>query len=305
MIDNRNLLERHDFGTEEAIPLRLTFWYFEYLKRNILLNKPELFRDIKLAFSKIYSELSENIANSDGKDLVMIAIRECLLKKYKYNKNVCYDVDLGSLVEKITNSINEFYFLCDLTEKYEYYAHRFLFPMDMGEILKHIYSGSDVASIQTYGFAVAISRPKYGMHMVSDMSRVDDGVSTLCFTLNVLSEDFDFGNILKEISYQIAARRHFLMNRERIDSISSKELSLVTKRHMPKGLKLIKHSSDQSRAIGLWCWDELTFLSKLRVNLPYSSGIPALIPFEQRSDMDITNSDLLFDLIEKGLLRIH
>ena len=303
-MEHKGFLDNHGFGTQEAVPLRLRFWYYEYLKRHLLQHSPGLCWDIAVANMNLRTELSGQLDGFGKIDTTKLAVREYILRKHGYRKELCIDADVGPVVVKVINSTEELQFLSELTEEYGHYAHLLTIRHDMSEILKHINAGKDVADIGTGGFACHIPQPGNGIKLRSDMSAAHQGVWKLDFSINIFSDDFDFAAVLDEVAYQIAVRRHFLAAQKKVVGISREEGSIVVRKNLPPELELNKHSSDKSRAIGLWCWDAIVFLSPeplaMYKRLPNRS--PLLVPFPNKKDMGFTNSELLFDLVENGLL---
>lgn len=302
-------LAKHEFETPEAIPLRLSFWYYEYLKRHLLQHSLDMCWDIATANLNLRTELSGKVNDSEKIDTTKFAIREYILRKYNYPESLSVDTSLGPLVDKVTESTEELRFLSDITEQYGYYAHWLIVRNDMTVILKHINGRKDIADIGMEEFACCIPSPDNGIELRSDMSAAHEGIWKLDFSINIFRDDFDFAAVVDEMAYQIAARRHFLAAQKSIVDISNKERSIISRKNLPPGLELNKHSSDKSRTIGLWCWDAIVFLSPdpmaIYKNLSLRHSAPPLaIPFSEKKSVGIAHAELLSDLLQSGLVDI-
>ncbi len=305
---NRPFLDRHGFGTKEAVPLRLGFWYSEYLKRNLIVHDYELCRKIRIAAGNIHAELARNISFDKETDILKVVIRESILKELGFDEKLCIERELGSLVDIIGESKDDLSFLSELTKKFGHYSHKLISPLDMSDVIRYINNGGDTANIEADIFASFLDSSKYKVDVHPSRNEMDISSCMLNISVDITSDDFDFLDIINEISFHIASRRHLLKTLGGNITLSQPELSEVTRKHVPVCMNIIKHSNDYGRAIGLWCWDKLVFVSS-KNNFIYSQNahtpVPnaLILPFSRESDWNITDRELLFMLIGEGFLK--
>lgn len=296
---NSSFSKNNDFGTPEMVPLRLQFWYFEYLKRHLLVNNPELCLNIFAAFTNVSGELNEKNKLNSEKDLLKQVIDESFYSKYTDRTNY--------LLPSIKKSLKELDFLCKISEHTEHYAHKLIMPHNSTEILHLINSQKEVADLETDGFFVKVGKENWITEFHSDSPEIHDSAD-IKISFNIASADFDFAKLTDEIKYRVAIRRHLLKKLGHEIKLSPEEMSIITKKNIPTKMDLCKHSSDESRAIGLFCWDKImgledkeNILKKIYEQSENSNQYPSFLNlFEDRTT---TTRELLFIMIEKGLLK--
>ena len=297
--------ELNGFGTAELTPLRVQFWYFEYLKRNLLLNERRLCEQIKIASINVGCEIVEKEILPEGCDVISLAIDEMTYKEFGLgeDKTVYFK---GNILDKIVKSKINFNFLYSVTKRYSYYAHKLIDPHDMSLILKYIDNGKDVADIESYNLPIFIDPSQFQVEIHPQASSLDIGNSKLTLSIDIADKCFNIESIVDEIVYRLASRRSLLKKLGATVTLSSKEHQALARKNLPAGQDPLSHATDKNRAIGLWCWDKVTGLSNESYAM-YVQGdpnikLPFLVPFAGKEKMKITNRELLFELIESQLL---
>lgn len=292
----------NDLLKDEKVALELQFFYFEYMKRNMLLTAHDVCKNIHAASINVFGEFCENIDFHKNEDILRFAIQE-----YFFLKNGIINTPI--LIRYIKKTIREFEFLYNASIELGYYAHKAIIPYSMEEVLSLINEGKEVADFYQDTF-FKVKNQNIDSSDLHEFSNTVGGTK-INITINIGSDDFSFCDVIDDISYQIALSRLCLANMKKSITLSKNENIMLIKRNIPDHMTILKQSSPDSRAIGLLCWDIITGIYENR-QVPYrwnkSLYLPDIYPslldvFEDKSKLGHTTRSLLFDLVEKKLLK--
>jgi hypothetical protein len=293
-----NFSAKNKFDTPEKIPLRLLFWYYEYLKRFVFLTERKFFDEILNYTFNILRYLKNNatyLVNREDQyeiiNLLKTTIREhCQvrsgLKKPDPSNKFLMDINRNHKGAYLNTALET---LCDATEKYGYFAYSLVRFANMEDILRKINSDIDIDVADFACDMYGKEEPELKSKIVFTPSLDDPNICNgdMQISLNILNNDFNFDNMVDDIKNIITLRRTHCIALGKNIELSQSEKSVIAKNILPENVKRIKEAACKSRAIGLWCYD--------RKNSIYDGDTPI--------SCNLSAEKLLYELAEKQLLK--
>ena len=87
----------NDLLKDEKVALELQFFYFEYMKRNMLLTAHDVCKNIHAASINVFGEFCENIDFHKNEDILRFAIQEYFFLKKQFVSLNFYIIHLLNL----------------------------------------------------------------------------------------------------------------------------------------------------------------------------------------------------------------
>ncbi|MDR1642226.1 MAG: hypothetical protein LBT59_21250 [Clostridiales bacterium] len=298
-----NYCKSNEFEYKHENILRIQFWYYEYLKRHLILYKPLLIKHIFSAINYILNKLEDNFKNLD-KEASIDLLKRIILQYYLWRSKLKLYYLASDIIVYIISKIDDEDFrtsldiLAGVSREYGYFANSLLYPRDMEDILEHINSNLDVADIACDTFAIEEPTDP-NIEIMPPLDSMEFHSGDTLISLNIINDNFNITNVLKYIKTAITLRRNHLRSMGVKLKFSSFEISELVQHILPQSVKAIHETSDRSRAIGLWCFDKKNGLLKDK----YIENFQKIIDGNFKNDKILSTEDLFKELVGKKLIR--
>lgn len=264
--------------------------------------------NILRASEDVFDCLLGKVRGVDESDLLYVAIFEYFWLKHFPNSRSVENYRQFDVLGNIGESLRSLHFLYLISLEYGYYAHRLIFPKNMEPIINKLNDGFDIADADVDILYINTQNKKFNISIYPQEAESLQNDGTLQMTVDILSKEFSLQQVLDEMSFHISSRRFFLKQIGADIKQSKSEKASIARNSLPKGVRNIRKSSDESRAIGLWCWDhhiakyDETYKKYMDTDLNSNSSRPYACHAYFKPTNSISIKNLLFSLMHKKLL---